>query len=56
MVAIKGPMCGTHSELAPYTKGPGDTVLYLPRDKSPFNKEDGKDLRERMNLIPEWWH
>jgi hypothetical protein len=49
MVAIKGPRCGTHARLAPYDRGPGDTVHYLPRDPE-------EEHRYQMNLIPEWWH
>jgi hypothetical protein len=47
MVAIKGPRCGTHTRMAPYDQGPGDTVHYLPLEKH--------DSRSQMNLIPEWW-
>jgi hypothetical protein len=54
MVAIKGPMCGTHSLLAPYTQGPGDKVRYLPREDQPFRK-DSQTWKEKMNIIPDWW-
>jgi hypothetical protein len=52
-VAIKGPRCGTHTVMAPYTQGPGDKVQYLLPDQSPLGKRD--DDTWRMNLIPAWW-
>jgi hypothetical protein len=56
MAAIKGPRCGTHSILAPYTQGPGDRVQYLTRDQSKFAGErNPEEWKEHMNLIPEWW-
>jgi hypothetical protein len=48
IVAIKGPRCGTHTILAPYDRGPNDTVHYLPPEND--------FARTEMNLIPEWWH
>jgi hypothetical protein len=50
MVAIKGPRCGTHHIMAPYDRGPNDTVHYLPPER------DQDNARTQMNLIPEWWH
>lgn len=53
MVAMKGPRCGTHSILAPYTKGPGDKVQYLAPEEPRLG--GGADWKQRMNLIPAWW-
>jgi len=55
IVAIKGPRCGTHTVMAPYTQGPGDKVQYLPPDKSPLAKKDTDTWEEQLNLIPAWW-
>jgi hypothetical protein len=55
MVAIKGPRCGTHTRMAPYDRGPGDTVHYLPTDEPPFGHREGTEYRQHMRLIPEWW-
>jgi hypothetical protein len=48
IVALKGPRCGTHTILAPYDRGPNDTVHYLSTEND--------FARTEMNLIPEWWH
>jgi hypothetical protein len=47
-VVLKGPMCGSHTRMAPYQKGPGDKVQYLP--------SDDREKKTEIHLIPEWWH